>query len=65
MIKGINKDISVEYAQKAIRDVFSLRFGPKNIIKIQLYRPIGNIQQLSKKRKNLKKKLKKYNKYKK
>ena len=44
MIKGINKDISVEYAQKAIRDVFSLRFGPKNIIKIQLYRPIGNIQ---------------------
>ncbi len=43
MIKGINKDISVNYGSKAIRKVFSLRFGTKNIVKVQMFKPILDI----------------------
>jgi hypothetical protein len=34
MIKGINTNLSPESAERGIGKVFSLRFGPKNILKI-------------------------------
>ena len=57
MIKGINKNISPDTAVKGISRVFSLRFGPQNILKIQIFRQTGNITQLMKDRKSFKKKL--------
>lgn len=51
MIKGINPDISPETAERGIGKVFSLRFGARNILRIQLFRPFDNINKLIKKRK--------------
>ena len=65
MIKGINKNITPDAAVKGISKVFSLRFGAKNILKIQIFRQTGNITQLMKDRKSYKKKYlkaKKFNK---
>jgi hypothetical protein len=63
MIKGINKNISPESAERGIGKVFSLRFGHKNILKIQIFRQIGNINTLIKNRKAQKKILNKAKKY--
>ena len=62
MIKGINQNLSAESAERGIGKVFSQRFGSKNILKIQLFRPTQNIDLIIKKRKMMKKK---YNKAKK
>ena len=63
MIKGINKNISPESAERGIGKVFSLRFGHKQILKIQIFRNIGNINKLIKSRKIQKKLLNKAKKY--
>jgi hypothetical protein len=63
MIKGINKNISPESAERGIGKVFALRFGHKNILKIQIFRQIGNISKLIKSRKLQKKILNKAKKY--
>jgi hypothetical protein len=63
MIKGINKNISPESAERGIGKVFSLRFGPKSILKIQIFRNIGNINKLIKSRKIQKKMLNKAKKF--
>lgn len=58
MIHCVNTNISVEKAERGIRKVFSLRFGPDNILKIQLFRPTQNINKLAIERLNVKKHLK-------
>ena len=63
MIKGINKNISPESAERGMGKVFSLRFGHKQILKIQIFRNIGNINKLIKSRKIQKKLLNKAKKY--
>jgi len=59
MIKGIAQDISPESAERGIGRIFSRRFGCKNVLKIQVFRPIENIRKLIKDRKIHKKKLNK------
>lgn len=59
MIKGINPNMSPEKAMSGIGKVFSLRFGSKNILRIQVFRPVQNLKKIVGKRKNMKKKLKK------
>lgn len=63
MIKGVNPNISPEVAERGIGKVFSLRFGARNILKIQLFRRIENINQLVKQRKVHKRKLHKAKKF--
>lgn len=58
-MRGINPNISPETGEKAIRKVFAMRFGQKNIQKIQLFRPTGNIEELIKAREKLQRKLEK------
>lgn len=59
MIKGINPNISPEKAQNGIGKVFALRFGARNILKIQVFRPIQKLHQYVEKRKKALRKLKK------
>lgn len=59
MIKGINPHISPEKAQNGIGKVFALRFGARNILKIQVFRPIQHLHKFVEKRKKSIKKLKK------
>lgn len=59
MIHCVNPNISVQKAERGIKKVFSLRFGAANILKIQLFKPTGNINKLAAERIALKKQLKK------
>ena len=63
MIKGINTNLSPESAERGIGKVFSLRFGPKNILKIQLFKPTRSIDKIIKQRKNIKRKHNKVKKF--
>lgn len=61
MIRGINKDISPETAEKGLRKVFSSRFDreSKRLLNVQCFKVTENLESLVKERKDLKKKLKK------
>ena len=59
LIRGINQEISADVAERGIGKIFIPRFGSKNILKIEAFRPIKNLKQLNSDRKLLKRQLRK------
>ena len=59
LIRGINQNISTDTAERGIGKIFVPRFGTKNILKVEAFKPIKNLKELNMRRKCMKKKLKK------